>query len=201
MHPDRLAARHHVLLPEVELHLIARGRLDILPRLKAGEDVNCWADSTPFGFWVIARAQGKAYIVPPNAPQSKAQRKNSVPGPVRDGFSPAFSSEGRLAEIVNKALENRALVLDRLFDFQQLFITGCVLLSVIVAGHVTTLEGNKGAHHTWKRPVRICRQARVASAPPDWRHYLVTSYAAFEACPDHLPSDNAKRTLARYGAD
>ncbi len=136
---------------------------------------------------------------PAKGSAKKGTRENLRPRVLREtGFTLAFQQGVRYrAGTINKALESRAQVLDRLFNFQPLLIAGRVLPPVIVqAGPVTTLEGERAAHHV-EMACRITRQARVVSAAPTWRDYLVTSYAAFEVRPELLPRDDTERAIWR----
>ena len=95
--------------------------------------------------------------------------------------------------------EQRAHDFDRIFNFRQLMLEGRVLPPVISwIGPAMRLESADAATSV-EAAWRIEAPARIVSRAPDWRDYLLTDFAAFEAAPGSVPENSHEQAIWQEG--
>lgn len=97
---------------------------------------------------------------------------------------------------INQLLKQQSSKLDRAFNFQALMLKHSVLPPVLVDGRNTLHKSTSTTLRLSDRTYAIFRQARFATAPPNWREYLWMEYREPEfPHTSLLPKNNAERDI------
>lgn len=97
---------------------------------------------------------------------------------------------------INQILKQHESQLDRAFNFQALMLKDNVLPPVLVDGRNTLKQSSSVTLRISDRTYAIFRQARFATAPPNWREYLWMEYREPEfPHTSLLPKNKAERDI------
>ena len=102
-----------------------------------------------------------------------------------------------ISDRINKFLESRVAVLDKIYDFNQLLLPHHILPPVISANYNTsTLAENSLSLSINGEAYHIVKPAKFVVTPPTWRDYLFMSYAK-PRLPDPglLPKNNEEQQI------
>jgi defect-in-organelle-trafficking protein DotC len=119
-----------------------------------------------------------------------------------EGLRPAALREAALAlaiqnavaaktKSINEEVKRHASTLDEIYKFRALMLEGVALPPVITeAGSSYAISGNSVV--VTERTYRINSPARLVTAPPTWREYLLHTYPATQSVNPALLPKNAK---------
>ena len=114
----------------------------------------------------------------------------------------ALGAQGALAARstqINTMLTDHHGELDQVYNFQNLMLQHNVLPPVLAEGQRTLNKNDNNTVRLADKTYRIVQQAKFATAPPNWRNYLMLSYEKPEL-PEYtlLPRDDSMAELEAW---
>jgi len=177
----------------------AQSALDVAPYEEESSDSEAGTDERPLTLRELQNLPRENSIIDDDDGLPLDIRKDAL-----KEAAISYGARGGLAwrtYAIRKELEQRSRYLDKIFDFRHLLIpaaSGFLIEPPIISENVnaTIIEGDGQQAAVSERIYSIINNARIVSAPRNWRTYLERSWGTVEPPPDILrPTNDEERQI------